>query len=169
MKANPSPLEIVDFAVINFELNFIPPEKIDDDSRIYWDSYDLDIDFNVSKNDYLRVFIKSYINQQKLPGYKIFAETACIFRFNEKIKISEAEKNSMEGYSTIYIALNCLRGFVSQFTASAPLGRYVLPSVDLNDLIEKKKKELYTEKSTEIHQKKQPAKKSKKLPLQKGK
>lgn len=154
MKAKPSPLEIVDFAVINFELNFIPPQKIEDDSRLNWDAYDLDIDFNVNTNDYLRVFLKATINQQRLPGYRIFAEVACIFRFNENIKISESEKKSMEGFSTIYIGLNCLRGFISQFTASGPLGRYVLPSIDLNDLIEKKKKELGLQQTVVVQRKK---------------
>ncbi len=64
---------------------------------------------------------------------------ACIFEFNKDISITREAKNSIEGFSTIYIALNSLRGFISQFSASGPIGRYILPSIDLNNLINKKK------------------------------
>lgn len=46
---------------------------------------------------------------------------------------------SVEGYSSVYMALNSLRTLVSGFTANAPFGRYILPSIDLNDLIRKKR------------------------------
>ncbi|RZK20228.1 MAG: hypothetical protein EOO43_11265 [Flavobacterium sp.] len=142
MKASASPLEILDFAIINFELNFIPPNSIEDDTRKLFDNYDLDIDFDVNVGELLRVSIKSTINEERRPGYRIFAEVVCIFKFNTNFVLSNAEKESLEGFSTIYIALNCLRGLVTQFTANAPFGRYVLPSVDLNDLIKKKASEL---------------------------
>ena len=81
-------------------------------------------------------------DESKLPGYSINAEATCIFDFNKEFEITAEAKNSIEGFSTIYIALNTLRGFISQITANAPWGRYILPSIDLNDLIEKKKIEI---------------------------
>lgn len=140
MKVTLSPLEILDFAVLNFDLKFIPLKNADDVPQSYFEKYDIDLDFNVRSNASIQVFIKTAINQNELPGYKISAEIACIFRFKGNSPISEKEKENIQGYSSIYMALNTLRGFISQFTANAPIGRYIFPSIDLNQLIEEKKK-----------------------------
>jgi hypothetical protein len=144
MKPIPSPLNIVEFALINLEFNFIQPEpQLDIDQEKLFLEYDLDIDFSIHRNDLIRVLIKAEINRasKRLPGYSIFAEVACFFEFNKEVEISVEAKNNIEGFSTIYMALNTLRGVISQVTANAILGRYILPSIDLNDLIEKKKSE----------------------------
>lgn len=143
MKTIASPLNIIDFSVLNFEQKFIV-----DDSGAYVDNksfygYPLDIDFNIRAEETIQVFIKASINKEKIkkPGYSIVAEVVCFFEFNKNVAITEEVKKSIEGFSTIYIAINCLRGFISQFTANGPIGRYILPSIDLNDLISKKQKE----------------------------
>jgi hypothetical protein len=144
MKPIPSPLNIVEFALINLEFNFIQPEpQLDIDQEKLFLEYDLDIDFSIHRNDLIRVLIKAEINRasKRLPGYSILAEVACFFEFNKEVEISVEVKNNIEGFSTIYMALNTLRGVISQVTANAILGRYILPSIDLNDLIEKKKSE----------------------------
>jgi preprotein translocase subunit SecB len=43
-------------------------------------------------------------------------------------------------FSAVSIALNSLRGFISSLTANAPFGRYILPSIDVNDLFRQKAK-----------------------------
>jgi hypothetical protein len=142
MKPIASPLNIIDFAIMNFEFNFVQPnEKAKEiDLRDCFNNYELDIDFWIHANEVIQVSIKAEINRdKKLPGYSIFAEAACIFEFNKSIEITDDARKSIEGFSTIYIALNSLRGFISQVTASAPFGRYILPSVDLNNLINQKK------------------------------
>lgn len=156
MKANLSPLNIIDIAVLNFEYSFIHTEKEIDLKRNF-DNYELDIDFSLSSNGFIQVFIKSEINRgsKKMPGYSILAEIVCVFEFNKEIKITPEEKNSIEGFSTIYIALNSLRGIISQFTGNAPLGKYILPSIDLNKLIGQKK-ELLIKKLNKM--KKEPVK-----------
>lgn len=143
MKPIASPLNIIDFAVMDFEFKFIPPkEKIKQDFKRFFDEYNLDIDFSINTNEVIQVLVKAEINRGKivLPGYSIFAEVACIFEFNKEIKIPAETKMSIEGFSTIYIALNSLRGFINQITATGPIGKYVLPSIDLNDLVSQKKK-----------------------------
>ena len=142
MKPIASPLNVIDLAVINFEFNFIQPvEKEEFDIRKHFAEYSLDIDFGIHSNEIIQVFIKAEINRgvEKQPGYSIMAVAACIFEFNKNIEITKEAQNSIEGFSTIYIALNALRGFISQITSNAPMGRYILPSVDLNDLIAQKK------------------------------
>jgi hypothetical protein len=140
MKPDVSPLRILDVAVLKFEYETIFPDK-DFDIRATFDKYDLDIDFTLTNDNFIRVFLKTDINKgsKKLPGYTISVEIVCVFEFDKAIKITEEEKRSMEGFSTIYIALNHLRSFISQFTGNTPMGKYILPSIDLNKLIEQKK------------------------------
>ncbi len=145
MKPIASPLNIVDFAIMDLQFQFIPSkENIDMDIRNTFSDYEIDIDFDIHTNEFIQVFIKTEINRGRrvLPGYSIAAEIACIFEFNKEVEISKELKSSIEGFSTIYIALNSLRGFISQVTANGPLGRYIFPSIDLNDLVDKKKKSL---------------------------
>lgn len=142
MKPIASPLNILDFAIVNLEYNFIEPNvKGEDDLRAFFTKYDIDIDFAIHGNDVIQVLIKAEINRglKRLPGYSIFAEVVCFYEFNKSIEIDKDAQNNIGGFSTIYIALNALRGFVSQLTANGPAGRYVLPSVDLNNLISQKK------------------------------
>lgn len=164
MKPRPSPLTIIDFALLNLEYNFIQPQSQDlhFDPRKVFNDYDIDIDFGITSNDIIHVVIKAEINRRdkKAPGYSIFAEAACLFEFNKDMEIDEKAKNDIEGFSTVYIALNTLRGFISQITANGPFGRYVLPSIDLNDLISQKKTDNTTSAdNVEIKKKKNEKKK----------
>lgn len=140
MKPIASPLRILDFAItmMDFGLVFADREL---SLSAEFERYEVDIDFDMIKEGDLRVFIRASVNQgpKKLAGYTLKAEAVCLFELDGKRKLKESEQSSIEGFSTIYIALNSLRGLISNFTANAPFGRYILPSIDLNDLIEKKR------------------------------
>ena len=170
MKAKLSPLQLLDFAIMQLEFDFLPTEDVNDDPVKYFGEYELDVDFGIFDDDeLLRVFIKAKINEDKShPGYRIIAEAACMFKFNQVEILSDDVKNNLQGYSSIYIALNSLRGLISNFTANAPFGRYVLPSIDLNDLIQKKQAVSKQKKS--LHSKQLTAKKvsAKKTATKKG-
>jgi hypothetical protein len=167
MKPNASPLNIIDFAISSLEFNLVAPQQGMQDINEYFKNYEVDIDFGVAVDELIRVFIKADVNRgsKVLPGYSFSAEASCFFQLIENEPISADIKTSLEGFSTIYIALNSLRGLISSFTANAPFGRYILPSVDLNDLIEKKKQILRggLKANSEIKSKiKEPGKKAKK-------
>lgn len=151
MKPKASPLNILDFAVMNFEYNFIPSKEITDFKKLFGE-YELDIDFNINVEQVIHVAIKASVNKGKLilPGYSLMVEVACVFEFNKEIEISEQARNSIEGFSTMYIALNNLRGFISQLTANGPIGRYIFPSIDLNDLIHQKKEKLVKQEKAKV-------------------
>lgn len=141
MKATISPLSIVDFAITSMDFRMQAPAKAETDVQEMFGRYEIDIDFSIMKKDIIIVSISANINMEKeLPGYSIAAEAGCFFKFDEAVKLSESDRASLEGFSTIYIALNSLRGLISNFTANAPFGRYILPSVDLNALIGQKMK-----------------------------
>ena len=140
MKPQLSPLELNDFAIINCNFKFTaPPNKTN--IRKVFEEYLLDIDFAIVKDEEnTRVFIKIAINQgdNNLPGYSIFAEGVAIFELIANDTLSEEDKKSLLQYSAVSIALNSLRGFISSLTANAPFGKYILPSIDVNNLFQQK-------------------------------
>lgn len=144
MKPQLSPLLLNDFAIINCNFEFsAPPEKVDLKKIV--DDYLLDIDFAIVKeNDSTRVFIKTAINHGDniLPGYSIFAEGVAIFELSETSPLSEEDRKSLLQYSAVSIAINSLRGFITSLTANAPFGKYILPSIDVNNLFQQKVKKL---------------------------
>ena len=140
MKAKLSPLRLLDFTILNSSFTFTAPED-DSDLRKLYSEYPLDIDFAiVDAEEGIRIFIKSSINQEEEqhPGYSIFAEGVAIFELSETDPLSEEDQKSLLQYSAVSIALNSLRGFVSSLTANAPFGRYIMPSIDVNDLFQQK-------------------------------
>jgi preprotein translocase subunit SecB len=141
MKARLSPLSILDFGITSLDFKTIPSENPGDDPQAFFPKYDIDIDFGINPGKYINVYITAKVNagEEKLPGYSLCAQAACFFKFDEESDLSKPQIAAMEGFSTVYIALNSLRGLISNFTANAPFGRYILPSIDLNDLIAKKR------------------------------
>ncbi len=140
MKPQLSPLILLDFAIINSNFKFIAPTD-NSDIRSLISEYLIDIDYAIIQEpDNTRVFIKSSINQIEEPinGYSIFAEGVAVFAISKTVKLSDDDKKSLLQFSAVSIALNSLRGFISSLTANAPFGRYILPSIDVNDLFQQK-------------------------------
>jgi len=155
MKPVPSVLKILDFAVTKMDFEFVTSKAAGIKIKGFpdFDNYEIDLDFNVFKEDYLQVVMSVDINniEKPLPGYRISARVATVFEFGDISALTADQKKSIEGFSTVYMALNNLRGIISGFTANAPFGRYTLPSIDLNDLIKRKQqtvKQEITEKTT---------------------
>lgn len=154
MKPKISPIALVDFGIINSTFKFIPPQVEMNMVEIV-QSYEIDFDFAVfEQSDFIRVFVKSSINlgQEQKPGYGIFAEGVAIFNLADNSALRDQEKKKVIRFSTVSIAINSLRGFISSLTSAAPMGRYVLPSIDIGDL--------FTQKAQRAQERK--AKKSKK-------
>lgn len=142
MKPKLSPLVLLDFSILNSTFTFQPP-KDDELIRKLFLAYPLDIDFalvNEAKNRTLRVFVKVSVNQgdSGFEGYKIFAEGVAIFNLIKDEGISKEDRSSLLEYSSVSIAINSLRAFISNLTAHAPFGKYILPSIDVNDLFKQR-------------------------------
>jgi len=136
-----SPFELLDFAILNCNFSFDAFEENVNPAEII-NQYSIDVDFAiVDQSSHYKIFVKVYINQseeKQLPGYSVFAEGAAAFRFNESAELSDDEKQSFLHFSGVTIALNSLRGFIVSLTANAPLGRYTLPTFDVNNLLMQK-------------------------------
>lgn len=142
MKPQLSPLILLDFAIINSSFKFIAPPD-NSDIRKLVSEYLIDIDFAIIQElESTRVFIKTSVNQSETetPGYSIFAEGVAVFDISKTATLTEDDKKALLQYSAVSIALNSLRGFITSLTANAPFGRYILPSIDVNDLFQQKAK-----------------------------
>ncbi len=141
---------LIDFAILNSNFKFTPP-PIETDIPTLISTYEIDIDFAVveNKDEHIRVFVKTSINQgaNEKAGYSIFAEGASIFNLLKDENMPEDELKSLV-QSSISIALNNLRGFISSLTSNAPFGRYILPSIDMRDLISQKAHAIQEKRNT---------------------
>lgn len=152
-----SPLILKDFAVLDSEFSFTATgDVVVKDIESLLDNYLIDIDFGMGDNEDGNTifFAKISINRNEeskaiLPGYSIFVEGASIFMFDGNKNLSDEDKATLLNYSALSITINNLRGFISALTAFAPFGRYMLPAIDVNNLLEQKKASLEKEKSEE--------------------
>jgi len=143
MKIKSSPLEFIDFYVLNTNFKFIKPVKEDIDIETLFKKYEADINFSLKleKKINLLVFIRVKINDDKnnLAGYQIIAEGVAIFNIQNIRNLNQRDKSNLMYFSSLSIAINNIRNYISMLTSSAPLGKYVLPAVDVNDLHKQKK------------------------------
>lgn len=158
MKPLLSPLILLDFSILNNNFQFIPPPENQQIDQDFFSDYEIDLDFAFFTEEDTKVFVKLSINQLENPkaGYSIFAEGVAFFKLNENEKLSEDDKNSLLQFSAFSITLNSLRGFITALTSVAPLGKYIVPSIDVNDAFRQK-----SEKSKEKVTKPKPEPKSK--------
>ena len=147
MKAYKSPLILNNFFLLNLEYQFRQPDsgtKTNVPDLI--DNYNIDIDFAFHKLDKetFQLFTKIGVNNIEKPlfGYMLFLEGVCVFSFNQQIKLSEHDKSSLLHFSGLNICINSLRNILSTTTANGPFGRYTLPSIDVNLLLDDKHKQL---------------------------
>lgn len=142
MLANCSPIKLVNFAVLQSQFRFIQPKRQIRDLSKLFDKYDIDIDFaHQQGDDSIQVFVKIGINQysKPTPGYQVFVEGVAVFKLTETTSLSEKDISNLKYFSTVNILIGYLRNTIVTFTASAPLGPYLLPTIDVNDLFKKKK------------------------------
>lgn len=140
MLAKKSPLILKNFLLLRQTFQFIQPEEEVAISEIT-DKYAIDIDFAINKpDDFYQCFLKIEINQADtaLPGYQIFIEGVGIFAIDNSFQLSEEERGNLIQYSSISICINSLRSIISNITSFAPFGKYILPSIDVNELLKDK-------------------------------
>lgn len=147
MKAKKSPLKLLDFSVFESKFDFIPPneesnEISDKDLQELPISFDFDqyepkdgpenrkiIEINIKIND-----------SGKKIGYSMNITASGIFEVYDYENLEEKMIINLLGMSSLNLMINNLRGYLINITTYAPLGVYVLPPIDIGDLIEKKKK-----------------------------
>lgn len=144
MEAKESPIKLLRFVVLGMEFRFIPPSKQNKSKSpdFFFQDYAIDIDFSHSAVDEEQffVFAKIGVNNFSKPkhGYKIFIEGGTRFLIPKQTEGEEKVINNLRFFSSVNIVVGYLRAAISTMTASAPMGPYLLPPVDMQDLFRRK-------------------------------
>lgn len=146
MKAHKSPLILDNFFLLNLDYQFRQPDSKPKTNVLdLVDSYNIEIDFafqNLDKETF-QLFTKIGVNdiEEPLSGYILFIEGVCIFSFDKQFELSEQNKSNLLHFSGLNICINSLRNILSTTTANGPFGRYTLPSINVNVLLDDKHKQ----------------------------
>lgn len=147
MKAIPSEIKLIDFNILQSHFTLIPSKKKIKPNEIQnlFNGYELDIDFDhrINKDETIQVFTKIEVNNigQPLAGYQLSIEGVANFTFTESDQLTDAQRKNLKSFSTVNILIGYLRNSLAAMTASSPLGQYLLPPVNINDLFAKKVEE----------------------------
>lgn len=144
MIAKKSPIVLKDFAILNSELKFLAPQEQVDVQELF-NKYRIDADYMIQEaNGEFLIFSKVSINRnnQSLPGYVIFAESVATFVITDKEKIDPKELKAILNFTALNLALNNIRGHIVTMTSNSPMGKYLLPSIDLMHLVNEKSKKV---------------------------
>lgn len=151
MEIKKSPLVIIDYAVLNITFNAILCEE-EEEKELDIYNYPIEIDFGLDEdeNDIKTFFIKVWSNfdDNPDPGYSFSLETVTFFRIENKKDLNEQTISNLNTYSILSIAYSNLRGILNNISINGPFGAFILPSVDLQDLMIKKQKEVLAEKKS---------------------
>ncbi|MFZ4414882.1 MAG: hypothetical protein ACOYOV_17480 [Bacteroidales bacterium] len=142
MIALQSEIHLERFAVLHSLYEFNPPKRNPKDIQQLFKSYEVDIDFahHINEDKTIQVFTKISINQTDKPmfGYKLFVEGVAVFSLDTTAVLTEEEEKNLKFYSTVNILIGYLRNTLTSLTASAPMGPYLLPPLNMSDLFRKK-------------------------------
>jgi hypothetical protein len=150
MKIKKSPLILKDYFVLDFQYTFHQPTEEINREEVF-DSYLIDFDFmtKTDEDGETLLFTKIGINFSEKPtvGYSILVESLTVLDVNSEFKLTPKEKGDLIYFSGLSMAINNLRHFIANMTSYSPMGKYTLPSVDLNAIHQEKMKELEKEKN----------------------
>jgi hypothetical protein len=141
MQAHKSPLILEETYIIASNILSVP-EPADFNGSL--NDYDIDIDFDIFVNqedvDARRVLVSIHGNDQEnpVPGYCFSIVAQAKFNYEQNSKITKEEKDILLTRSAIPIVIGQIRSYLSTLTAHGPFGIYLLPAIDMNDLLAKK-------------------------------
>lgn len=147
MKAKFSPLQLLDFKLLESHYEFIVPEEEGFNFKDLFQSYSVDIDFGMGKTDVegeIQLFTKIEVNfgkKKSLPGYKLMVEGGGTFRIQDPENVDEGLRNNLSQFSTLNMMINNLRNIMYQITNLGPMGGYLLPPIDISQLLRDKARE----------------------------
>jgi preprotein translocase subunit SecB len=151
MKAKFSPLKLLDFKLLESRYEFIIPDEEEINFKDLFQSYPVDIDFGIGKTDLegeIQLFTKIEVNfgkKKSLPGYKLMVEGGGTFRIQDPENVEEGLRNNLSQFSTLNMMINNLRNIMYQITNLGPMGGYLLPPIDISQLLRDKAGELEKE------------------------
>lgn len=147
MKAKFSPLQLLDFKLLESHFEFIVPEEENLDIKELFQFYSVDIDFGIGESGVegeIQLFTMIEVNSEndnQYPGYKIMVEGGGTFRVQDPETLEENLKKNLTQFSTLNMMINNLRNIIYQITNLGPMGGYLLPPIDITQLLRDKAEE----------------------------
>lgn len=142
MIAKPSPLQLTDFQLLNLQYRFVNPTDTDEiNTDDLFGQYGIEVDFAIKRQDDtdFTIFTKADINSEGIqPGYVLFVEGVSSFHIAEPSMLPEAKLQNLLVFSGVGIAMQQLRSRIADLTSFAPFGKYMIPTLDMDDLLQQK-------------------------------
>ncbi|MBN7810962.1 preprotein translocase subunit SecB [Algoriphagus sp. H41] len=144
MKAKFSPLQLLDFKLLESHYEFIVPKNEEINVKELFQSYPVDIDFGIGKTEVdgeIQLFTKIEVNRagkKPLAGYKLMVEGGGTFQIQDPDNVEEGLRNNLSQFSTLNMMINNLRNILYQITNLGPMGGYLLPPIDITQLLKDK-------------------------------
>lgn len=143
MKAKKSPLVFEGFVVQELQFSVISPTEGD---LVVIEEPEITMDFEILTNDDIGqdrflIPMQMQINtgKKQVPGYALEVTALGTFSIETSKKIPISHRTELQIYSSTNIMISSLRGYLRDLTGYGPFGAYVLPSIDMADLISQKK------------------------------
>src|SRR5690554_6772260 len=146
MKARFSPLQLLDFKLLETRYEFEVSEDDEMDIKELFSAYPVEIDFDMGKSEEEEIQLITTIEvnldkENRLPGYHIKVEGGGTFKIKDPQNIEEGLRNNLSRFSTLNMMINNLRNIIYQITNLGPLGGYLLPPIDISQLLRDKAKQ----------------------------
>ncbi len=129
-------LKFENFAVLNSVCRYNHGEDL---SRELLYSYPVNVDFDIleHKEEYkFKVVVSVRLNNENKPGYTIQIDSVTFFGIAGEA--SAEDVSVLIQHSGVQMAVANLRAYIEAITSYYPLGKYTLPTIDLNDLLHQK-------------------------------
>ncbi len=143
MKAKQSPLKLKEFNIFESNVNFVPPGESEE---INLEDLPVNINFDLFEPKeqsvhQILVELRLKVNTSGTqPGYKMNVLAVGVFAIPEIKKLNESTIQNLFGISSVNLMISNLRGFLMNITSYLPADKYVLPALDISELLDKKSK-----------------------------
>lgn len=141
MQAQKSPLILEESFIIASNILSVPePEEF----KGILNDFTIDIDFDIFTNETdteaRRIVVSVQGNDQDnpVPGYCFSIVAQATYNYDKLVKVSKKDKDVLLTHSAIPMVIGQIRSYLSTLTAHGPFGIYLLPAIDMNDLIKQK-------------------------------
>jgi|WetSurMetagenome_2_1015567.scaffolds.fasta_scaffold346633_1 preprotein translocase subunit SecB len=92
-----------------------------------------------NNNFKIKIDVSGNINKNAIPGYGFSVLASGIFIVNNFKTIEKTEVDNLLYGSAVPMVLNSIRGYLHNISSFGIYGKYLLPSIDIKDLISKYK------------------------------
>ncbi len=141
MHAKTSPLILEEVYIIGSNIVAMPiPEDFEGEIN----DFNIDVDFDIftsEENADARKIVLSISGnnfENPVPGYCFSIVSEGTFNYNKSVKFLKKDKDILLTHSAVPIMIGQVRGYLSILTALGPFGSFLLPSIDMNYLLNKK-------------------------------